>query len=307
MKKIIIILVGLVGSVNAFAQEASTKTFWDDPFTHPDLPLFVVSAFVFIVLLLVIITSLILLRAFNTLVEQTERERAKAQGIVYTPKPSFFSKISQKLNDSVPLEKEKDIDMGHDFDGIRELDNHLPPWWKWLFYGTIGWSAVYIFLFHFSGSLPLMQEEYEEEVAIAEAAKKAFQASQPQAVIDLEKLVFTQDAEIIARGRTVFAGNNCGSCHRADGGGNTIGPNLTDEYWIHGGDMKKVFATIKDGFVEKGMPAWGKALSPTEVRDVTFFVMSLQGSNPPNAKAPQGELFKMDVPKADTVKAQASL
>jgi cytochrome c oxidase cbb3-type subunit III len=307
MKKILIMIVALLLNVSAFAQESAVKTFWDDPFSHPDFPLVVVSTFVFIVLLLVVIVAIVLLRAFNMLVEQSERDRAKAQGVIYKPKPSFFAKISQSLNDSVPLEKEQDIDLGHDFDGIRELDNHLPPWWKWLFYGTIGWSAVYIFLFHFSGSMPLMQQEYEDEIAVAEAAKKAYQASQPQAMINIETLEYTHDTEIISRGKKVFADNNCGSCHRADGGGNTIGPNLADEYWLHGGDVKKVYATIKDGFVEKGMPAWGKALSPTEVRDVTFFVMSLQGTNPANAKAPQGELFKQETPKADTVKVQASL
>ncbi|HEY0741106.1 MAG TPA: cbb3-type cytochrome c oxidase N-terminal domain-containing protein [Chryseosolibacter sp.] len=307
MKKLIVVVLGLLLSATASAQGLSTKAFWNDPINHPMAPFILVSAFVFVVLILVVIVALVLLRAFNMLVEQAARERAKALGIEYKPKPSWLSRFSQSLNASVPIENENDIDMGHDFDGIRELDNHLPPWWKWLFYATIGWSAVYIILFHFSGSLPLTQEEYEEEIAVAEEAKRAYQASQPQAVINVETLEFTADAEIIASGKSVFADNNCGSCHRADGGGNTIGPNLTDEYWLHGGDVKKVYTTIKDGFVEKGMPAWGKALSPKEVRDVTFYVMSLQGSNPADAKAPQGELFKTEVQKADTVKARASL
>ena len=100
--------------------------------------------------------------------------------------------------------------------------------------------------------------------------------------------------------------NNCGSCHRNDGGGNTIGPNLTDDYWIHGGEVKNVFATIKNGAVEKGMPAWGKSMKPEDVRDVTFFVMSLRGTNPENAKGPQGELFKPTIP-LDSTNASASL
>jgi cytochrome c oxidase cbb3-type subunit 3 len=119
--------------------------------------------------------------------------------------------------------------------------------------------------------------------------------------------MFTKDVAIIEKGKSVFAEYNCGSCHRNDGGGNTIGPNLTDEYWLHGGDIKNVFGTIKNGVVEKGMPAWGKSMRPEAVRDVTFFVMSLQGTNPQNAKAPQGEIFKGTTEKADSTKVQASL
>jgi cytochrome c oxidase cbb3-type subunit 3 len=89
----------------------------------------------------------------------------------------------------------------------------------------------------------------------------------------------------------VFTSNNCQQCHRTDGGGNAIGPNLTDAYWIHGGSIKNVFQTVKNGVVEKGMPAWGKVMSPTDVRDVTFYVMSLQGTDPPEAKKPQGNLY----------------
>jgi cytochrome c oxidase cbb3-type subunit 3 len=101
---------------------------------------------------------------------------------------------------------------------------------------------------------------------------------------------------------------NCGSCHRNDGGGNTIGPNLTDAYWLHGGDIKNVYAIIKNGVVEKGMPAWGKAMSPESVRDVAFFVMSINGTNPPDAKSPQGELFKLETEtETDTTKVQVML
>jgi cytochrome c oxidase cbb3-type subunit 3 len=105
--------------------------------------------------------------------------------------------------------------------------------------------------------------------------------------------VYSADAAILEKGKVVF-NNNCVACHRADGGGNTIGPNLTDEYWIHGGGIKNVFSTIKNGKVDKGMPEWGKAMSAQDVRDVAFFVMSLKGTNPANGKAPQGELYKPD-------------
>jgi cytochrome c oxidase cbb3-type subunit 3 len=307
MKKIIVLLAGLVSVVAAQAQDATAKTFWDDPVNNPATPLYVTGAFVIIVLLLVLAVSIMMLRAFHALLEQTEKARAKSLGVAYTPRPSWWTNLTQKLNDSVPIEHEQDIDLGHNFDGIRELDNHLPPWWKWLFYGTIAWAAVYLVVFHISSSLPLSHEEYQHEVAVAEVARQKLLASQPQAVIDVDKLEYTADAAIIGKGQKVFQ-DNCVSCHRKDGGGNTIGPNLTDDYWLHGSGIKNVYTTVNGGFVEKGMPAWGKALSPSDVRDVTFFVLSLKGTNPADAKAPQGELAKPDAsPKTDSLKVSAAL
>lgn len=307
MKKITFLLASLLAFLTAQAQESTSKTFWDDPVNHPATPIYVTAAFVFVVLLLVLMVSIMMLRAFHMLIEQTEKAKAQSLGVAYTPRPSWWSTLTQKLNDSVPVEREQDIDLGHSFDGIRELDNHLPPWWKWLFYGTIGWAAVYLVVFHLSSSLPLSIEEYQQEVAVAELEKQKLLASQPQAVIDVDKLEYTADAAIIGKGQKVFQ-DNCVSCHRKDGGGNTIGPNLTDDYWLHGNGIKNVYTTVNGGFIEKGMPAWGKALSPSEVRDVTFFVLSLHGSNPPDAKAPQGELAKPDAsPQTDSLKVSAAL
>jgi cytochrome c oxidase cbb3-type subunit 3 len=242
------------------------------------------------------------------IIEQTERQKASTLGKAYVRRESWWNKLLNQLNDSVPVAHEEEIDMGHNYDGIRELDNHLPPWWKWLFYGTIAWSVVYIFVYHITNSLPLSLGEYQEEVALAEAQIQKLKASQPQAAIDESTLTFSNDAAIIEKGQKVFMDYNCGSCHRNDGGGNTIGPNLTDAYWLHGGDIKNIFATIKDGVVEKGMPAWGRAMSPESVRDVSFYVMSLNGTNPPDAKSPQGELFKIQTKDAnDTTNVQVML
>jgi cytochrome c oxidase cbb3-type subunit III len=286
--------------------QASEPSFWSDPFNHPLLPVYAVAGLVGIVLILVLVVSGILLRAINIIIEETERRRAKELGIPYMPRETWWRKMTQRLNASVPVEKEKSIELDHNYDGIRELDNHLPPWWKWLFYGTVVWSVVYLIVYHISASLPLSADEYQNEIAKAEEQIRLYRAQQPQAQIDVESLQYNHDPEIISKGKEVFTNNNCGSCHRQDGGGNTIGPNLTDEYWIHGGDVKKIFTTVKDGVVEKGMPAWGRALSPTEVRDVVFFVMSLQGTNPANAKAPQGELFRQSIIQ-DSTKVTASI
>jgi cytochrome c oxidase cbb3-type subunit 3 len=155
--------------------------------------------------------------------------------------------------------------------------------------------------------LPLSQVEYENEIAKAEEQVRQYQARQPQATIDVKSLKYSPDVEIIGKGKSVFMNNNCGSCHRVDGGGNAIGPNLTDVYWIHGGNIKNIFNTVQNGVVDKGMPAWGRSLSPTEVRDVAFYILSLQGTNPAGAKAPQGELFKTEMTTSDSTKVQASL
>lgn len=308
MKRFLLLLSGWLIANASFAQDSTPAeiSFWNDPINHPLLPLYVGIAFVVIVIALVIGIALYMIQVLNILTEQAKKENAEKLGVAYVPSQSLWQSIAQKLNASVPVSEEKDIELDHSYDGIKELDNHLPPWWKWLFYGTIAWSVVYMIVFHFSRSLPLSEDEYHNEVALAEEQARKLRASQPQATIDENSLVFTNDPAMIEKGKAVFENNPCGSCHRNDGGGNTIGPNLTDDYWIHGGDAKSIFQTIKNGAVDKGMPAWGKAMSPQDLRDLTFYIMSLNGSNPPNAKAPQGELFKRETVQSDSTK-QASL
>lgn len=290
-----------VFSSGVFAQGAATRpAFWNDPFNDPMLPLYVISAFILITIILVAIVGVYLIKIVNLLTVQSEKDRAAKLGIAYVQRPTWWSKFYKTVNASVPVEEEQAIELDHSYDGIKELDNHLPPWWKWLFIGTIVWSAIYIYVYHFSGSLPLQEQEYRDELAQAEEQAASQAASQPQAAIDENTMVYSADAEILASGSKVFT-INCVACHKADGGGNAIGPNLTDAYWLHGGEIKNIFLTIKNGVVEKGMPAWGKAMSPKEVRDVTFYVMSLQGTNPPDAKAPQGDLFTLAPAKTDTV------
>jgi cytochrome c oxidase cbb3-type subunit 3 len=308
MKKIISSLTLLLLSIGAFAQDGAAKPSPGSDSVDPITMVYVVAAFLLIVLVLVGFVAIYLVRILNMMTEQAEKDRAAKKGVAYVPSSTMWSRFTESLNASVPLEQEKNIELGHSYDGIKELDNHLPPWWTGLFYATIIWSVVYLFVYHISDSLPLQGEEYETEVAVAEQQARRLQALQPVQEIDESKLVFTLDsANLISNGKKVFMDNNCGSCHRNDGGGNTIGPNLTDEYWLHGGHIKDVFATVRNGVVDKGMPAWGKSLKPQQVRDVTFFILSLQGTKPENAKQPQGELYKAVQAAADTTKTRASL
>jgi cytochrome c oxidase cbb3-type subunit III len=233
-----------------------------------------------------------LLRVIRFLARQNEMARAEKAGVKYVAQPSIVEKLWQDLNASVPVAKEQDIDLGHSYDGIRELDNHLPPWWKGLFYACVIWGIGYLIVYHVTDSLPLSLGEYQNELTLADENAKALKASKPAEVIDENTLLYKEDADLISKGRTVYVSNNCGSCHRADGGGNTIGPNLTDAYWLHGGSIKNIYSTINAGVLEKGMPAWGKVMSASDVRNVAFYIMSLQGSNLKDSKAPQGELYK---------------
>jgi cytochrome c oxidase cbb3-type subunit III len=310
-KKIFLLSVFLLFSFfSGWAQEntGAVKPFWDDPINHPLMPLYFISVLIFVVLVLVLVVAVIALRVLNLYADKAARDKATKLGVSYVPAPGWWTKAWQKANAMVPLTEESGIELDHNYDGIRELDNHLPPWWKGLFYGTIIFAVVYLALFHVFNTLPLSGQEYENELAQAEEHSRIMKALTPPEVFDESGLIFSPDAVKIGRGRTVFMSNNCGSCHRVDGGG-TIGPNLTDVFWLHGGDIKDVFRTVKNGVVEKAMPAWGKVMSNKDVRDVSFFVLSLQGTNPLNAKAPQGTLYKPqpEIKSQDTVKIQASI
>lgn len=298
--------LALLTSTSALAQEPGVaRSFWADPFNHPMSQLYLVMAFGVVTIVLVLSTLLYLLRVIKFLARQNEIEKAEKAGIKYVAPPSFFAKMWDDINAAVPVAKEKDIDLGHSYDGIRELDNHLPPWWKGLFYACVIWGIGYMIVYHVTDSFPLSLDEYQDELADASEQARILKASKPAEAIDENTLAYTADADLIAKGKIVFTSNNCGSCHRADGGGNTIGPNLTDQYWLHGGNIKNIYATINTGVVEKGMPAWGKVMSAADVRNLSFYIMSLQGSNPADAKAPQGELYKPEdvIVPADSVVA----
>ncbi len=302
MKKIYSILLITLLSFTGFAQEIATtpKRFLDDPFNDPLLPIYLLTLFVFVVVFLVGFVAVYLFRILNMLADQAEKEKAQKAGIEYTPKPTIWDNFINLANASVPIEREKDIELEHNYDGIKELDNHLPPWWKWLFYACIAWGVVYMVVYHITDTFPLQIEEYQNAVSLSDEQARKLKASRPQEVIDENMLAFSNDKVLIEKGKAVFASYNCAQCHKSDGGGNMIGPNLTDEYWIHGGSIKNIFTTIKVGVIDKGMPEWGKSMSPQDLKAVSFFVMSLKGTNPVGAKAAQGQLYKEEVVKSDS-------
>ena len=257
--------------------------------------------FVFVVALLVLVVAVYLLQLLKSIVRNEEMEKAKAEGKEYVEAPGFWSQFDKEvLTQAVAIEEEETITLDHDYDGIRELDNHLPPWWKYLFYLTIAFSVVYLLVYHVFSSMPLQEQEYELAMAKAEAAKVA-NVSADDAGIDETNVVLSTDETILANGQKVFV-MNCAPCHKENGAGG-IGPNLTDEYWLNGGGVSNIFKAVKYGFPDKGMISWEPLLSSQEMSDVSSYVVSLQGSNPPNAKAPQGELY---VPEEVTVEEPAA-
>lgn len=307
MKRILFLFLSMLGaSLASQAQTAAAPAAGDDQMTK----FYLVVGFIFVVSILVLIVLIYLLTVIRALADSAARDRAEKLGIAYKPEPSMWSKFWTSINGFVPEEKEATLVLDHNYDGIKELDNHLPPWWKALFYGAIVWGILYLLAYHVFNSFPLSKSEYDSEVASANAELQKIKAANPGPKIDEATVTVTTDAADLANGKTTFL-NTCSSCHRKDGGGD-IGPNLTDEYWKHGGDIKNLFHVVTNGVPGTNMVAWGAVMSPEAIRNVASYVLTLQGSKPANGKKPEGDLYKPEVKaaepaKADSVKTQSSL
>lgn len=202
---------------------------------------------------------------------------------------SAWQRFIQRWTNAVPVAKEQDVMLDHDYDGIRELDNSLPPWWTAMFYITIAFAVVYMAYYHFSGAGPSSIDEYEIQMAKGEEAKDRYLARQANKVDETNVVVMTDENDL-ALGKTIY-NQNCVACHGMAGEGG-VGPNMTDSYWLHGGDIKSLFVTIRDGVQGTNMVAWSTLLRPADIQRVGSYILTLQGTNPPNAKAPEGALYQ---------------
>ena len=184
---------------------------------------------------------------------------------------------------------DRDRLLPHAQDGIEEYDNPLPGWWVWIFWVTIVFSLGY-WAYYQLGPGPSVFAVYEAEMREAAARRPA--APTVGAVSDQALLTLQKSAGALAKGKEIFAGK-CMPCH-GDRGQGTVGPNLTDDYWVHGGRPGEIYRTITEGVPEKGMVPWKTQLSPDEIAAVTAYIGTLRGTSPPKPKPPEGQKVAAD-------------
>lgn len=217
-----------------------------------------------------------------------EKQRVLAQRALPLTEQEWYKDIMKVLMKTAPAGQEQALLLEHDYDGIKELDNDLPPWWTYLFIGTLIFAVVYMVRFEVLDG-DNQETEYAKEVAEANIAIENWKKTAPD-LMDEKSVTRLTDAADLAIGKEIYQ-TNCAACHRADGGGQ-IGPNLTDNQWILGGGIKNIFHTLVNGGRDgKGMVAWRGTLKPKEMQRVASYVMSLEGSNPKEPKESEGEVW----------------
>ncbi|MDT3403899.1 cbb3-type cytochrome c oxidase N-terminal domain-containing protein [Mucilaginibacter terrae] len=260
----------------------------DDTLIPPDVRDYLGYGVIMAMLILFIAAMLVLNKTFKALTKvlltpeqyaamEAERLQAKAK------KPK--GEVALKLLSLKPMSEEKSILIEHDYDGIQELDNPTPAWFMYLFYASIVFAVGYILTYHVLGVGQLQDQEYVTEMKIAAKEKEVFLANAANQV-DEKSIKLSKDPAMLSSGVAVFK-QTCAPCHGEHAQG-MVGPNLTDDYWLHGGKIGDVFKTIKYGVPAKGMPSWEKQLTPKQIADVANYIKSVHGTNPANAKEPQG-------------------
>ncbi|WP_046758995.1 cbb3-type cytochrome c oxidase N-terminal domain-containing protein [Kordia jejudonensis] len=274
-----------------------------------DRPAFMAEPMIMLFLLLV----LFILIAIEGIVAALERillnSLTEAQKETYLAKknkvPEFkwLKKTYKKLLGSKPIEEEAEIILDHNYDGIKELDNSLPPWWLYSFYISIFFAFIYMVKYHvFNG-----ENQYDELKVEYVEADKAYQEYLKTAkdLVDYKTVVVLTEPGDLSAGKSIFT-KNCVACHKADGGGG-IGPNLTDKHWILGGGINNVFKTISEGGRSgKGMEAWKKELKPSEIAQVATYVLTFEGTTPAEPKDPEGEIWIPKVMSKEVKEAEGN-
>ncbi|WP_448697533.1 cbb3-type cytochrome c oxidase N-terminal domain-containing protein [Mucilaginibacter sp. AW1-3] len=241
-------------------------------------------------LILFVIVMLVLLRTFKVMTrivlgpEAYQKILADEAALKVTNKKPKVNRI-EKILSLKPLSEEHTLVMEHEYDGIQELDNPTPAWFMTLFYGTIAFAVCYLLIYHVFGIGQLQYDEYRTELAVA-AKDRAVYLSKAANMVDENTVKLSKDPAVISSGQAIFK-QTCSPCH-GDHAEGKVGPNLTDDFWLHGNKINDVFKTIKYGVTTKGMPTWEKQLTPKQIADVANYVKSLHGTNPPNPKEPQG-------------------
>lgn len=288
--RVIVLFFTIFGAIEYFIDSGDRAAFIKFPIVNVIL----------VVVLVLLVAIEIVISAADTIVYQIlpEEEKAKLaaeENLKLREKP-WFKNLMSKLTRTVPIENEASLLLNHDYDGIKELDNNLPPWWVYSFYACIVFAAIYLVRFEILGAdnqeMELKKELAQAKIEVAEYMKNAPDLMDEKTVTQLT------DPADLAIGKTTFE-TNCAACHKADGGGQ-IGPNLTDDRWILGGGVKNIFHTITNGGRDgKGMIAWKGTLKPKEIQKVASYILSLKGSNPKDAKEAEGDLWVEETPTAE--------
>ena len=245
------------------------------------------GVFLFLLIAIEIVIDAVDKVTYHLLTDEQKEQLANAQSVSFT-ESKWYQNLVSKLTRSKEIDKEEDIMLHHDYDGIKELDNVLPPWWVYLFYGTIVFALVYLVRFHIMNEYD-QEQEFKNEIELAAAAKSKLPKS-AEDEISFETVTAITDAASLAKGKEIF-NNACAACHKADGGG-LVGPNLTDKHWINGGGIKNIFKIISEGSKNNpSMVAWKSNLSAKDIQSVSSYIMTLEGTNPPDAKAAEGEIW----------------
>lgn len=287
LTKIVTIIIGLFTYGGVQAQEtAAAVAPGSSPFTYGGLStseFWALASVILIEVLVILILAFLGRRMYHAL---TGKPEAVDVPVTSSNLADWWKGMDAKfMTKAVPVEKEADVLLDHDYDGIKELDNALPPWWKYGFYITVVVAILYVFNFHVFGYGKTPEQEYAAEMEIGKRIEEAYKAK-TKSLVD-ENNVALADAAGIADGEKLYK-QSCVACHGQNGEGG-IGPNLTDEYWLHGGSLNDIYKTIKLGYPEKGMQSWESMYSPVQMKDLTSYVKSIYGTKPANAKAAQGE------------------
>lgn len=308
-KKYLTLLLALLTAVEGFSQAAPAATPETSTQQFPNIMTWVLGiacGVLFIVAMIYIIkvNQFLYRRVVNL---EAEKSGAFIPGTSASAVPAgddFWTRLRKKYwEDAVPTEREGDILLTHPHDGIFELDNRLPPWWLNMFYLTIIWAVGYMYYYHFGGNGPSQKEEYQQEVEVAKKQVAMALAGKANAV-DESNVTAITDAAALSEGELIFK-NTCAACHGQAGEGG-VGPNMTDDYWLHGGGIKNIFKTIKYGVPEKGMISWQSQLKPSDMQKVSSYILTLHGTNPANPKEPQGEIWKEEGAATDTTAVSAT-
>ncbi|WP_373522586.1 cbb3-type cytochrome c oxidase N-terminal domain-containing protein [Aquiflexum sp.] len=285
-KSILILLAGIFSSLPAMAQSSELSWFSKmQQMESSQLTLLVIMAVVLGVIVLLLILMIYLMSFMVAVFKKENPETAN--------EPSWWDEFKLKFITGklkpVGGKEEKELLLDHSYDGIVELDNHLPPWLVNVFYVTIAFAVFYFSYYTVLGIGKTQIEEYSEEQRIAAIQIEEWNALALTS-IDENTVTFDATTQALESGQKIFD-TNCVACHASDGGGG-IGPNLTDAYWIHGGSINDIFSVVKYGVVEKGMIPWQDQLSPEEIQNVSSYILTMVGTTPVNPKAPEGEKYE---------------